>query len=279
MHGDAALIRPRKSGQDPVCGQRRSEHVLDERLESVPEQGYALPSAAPATETTCTAALAGSRDRVRIGLQGLVDAVGCSELEKVRRSTRFEACRGCFTASQAVFPHLREHDARLAGMPRLAASHRGRLCARVHIDLYRMAAKPSCNASPDLQIAPGDIAAVVAGIDVGKCLLDAHVQPGGQARRFPDEKLGLHAVLLQGPRTADQGRPAGRPASQPLQASGGLRSHQGAGRGLGGVAESGAAALRRRTRRLGRRDPLHPATRHLVQTPPRSRQATQGGPR
>ncbi len=42
--------------------------------------------------------------------------------------------------------------------------------------------------------APGGVPAVVAGIDVGKRWLDAHLEPGGQARRFPNDKLGRRAL-------------------------------------------------------------------------------------
>ena len=36
--------------------------------------------------------------------------------------------------------------------------------------------------------------AVVAGIDVGKSWLDAHLEPGGLARRFPNDKTGRRAL-------------------------------------------------------------------------------------
>ena len=42
--------------------------------------------------------------------------------------------------------------------------------------------------------APGGVPAVVAGIDVGKRWLDAHIEPGGHARRFPNDKLGRRAL-------------------------------------------------------------------------------------
>ena len=42
--------------------------------------------------------------------------------------------------------------------------------------------------------APGGVPAVVAGIDVGKRWLDAHLEPGGHARRFPNDKLGRRAL-------------------------------------------------------------------------------------
>ena len=42
--------------------------------------------------------------------------------------------------------------------------------------------------------ARGGVPAVVAGIDVGKRWLDAHLEPGGQARRFPNDKLGRRAL-------------------------------------------------------------------------------------
>ena len=40
----------------------------------------------------------------------------------------------------------------------------------------------------------GGVPAVVAGIDVGKRWLDAHLEPGGQARRFPNDNLGRRAL-------------------------------------------------------------------------------------
>ena len=42
--------------------------------------------------------------------------------------------------------------------------------------------------------APGGVPAVVAGIDVGKRWLDAHIEPGGHARRFPNDKVGRRAL-------------------------------------------------------------------------------------
>ena len=42
--------------------------------------------------------------------------------------------------------------------------------------------------------APGGVPAVVAGIDVGKSWLDAHLEPGGLARRFPNDKLGRRTL-------------------------------------------------------------------------------------
>ena len=42
--------------------------------------------------------------------------------------------------------------------------------------------------------APAGVPAIVAGIDVGKCWLDAHLEPGGLARRFPNDKLGRRAL-------------------------------------------------------------------------------------
>ena len=43
--------------------------------------------------------------------------------------------------------------------------------------------------------APGGVPAVVAGIDVGKRWLDAHLECGGHARRFPNDKTGRRAVF------------------------------------------------------------------------------------
>ena len=42
--------------------------------------------------------------------------------------------------------------------------------------------------------APGGVPAVVADIDVGKRWLDAHLEPGGHARRFPNDKVGRRAL-------------------------------------------------------------------------------------
>ena len=42
--------------------------------------------------------------------------------------------------------------------------------------------------------APGGVPAVVAGIDVGKRWLDAHLEPGGHARRFPNDKVGRRTL-------------------------------------------------------------------------------------
>ena len=42
--------------------------------------------------------------------------------------------------------------------------------------------------------APGGVPAAVAGIDVGKRWLDAHLEPGGHTRRFPNDKLGRRAL-------------------------------------------------------------------------------------
>ncbi len=42
--------------------------------------------------------------------------------------------------------------------------------------------------------ATGGVPAIVAGIDVGKRWLDAHIEPGGHARRFPNDKLGRRAL-------------------------------------------------------------------------------------
>ena len=55
--------------------------------------------------------------------------------------------------------------------------------------------------------APDGVPAVVAGIDVGKIWLDAHLEPGGLARRFPNDKPGRLR------------------AHRPLPAPGGLGGH------------------------------------------------------
>ena len=43
-------------------------------------------------------------------------------------------------------------------------------------------------------LAAGGVPTVVAGIDVGKRWLDAHLAHGGHARRFPNDKLGRRAL-------------------------------------------------------------------------------------
>ena len=113
--------------------------------------------------------------------------------------------------------------------------------------------------------APGGVPAIVAGIDGGKCWLDAQIEPAGHARRFPNDKLGwrtLHDWLRQHGVERAVFEPTGRyhrPLQECLAAAGveavagrmeGLEATAPLDQGLGGLAGSGGAApaLRRRAR-------------------------------
>ena len=52
----------------------------------------------------------------------------------------------------------------------------------------------ACGATAAQPPAPDGVPAVVAGIDIGKSWLDAHLEPGGLARRFPNDKPGRRAL-------------------------------------------------------------------------------------
>ena len=144
--------------------------------------------------------------------------------------------------------------------------------------------------------APSGVPAVVAGIDVGKSWLDAHLEPGGLGRRALCKWLRKHGAsravfeptgryhrrLHQCLAAAGVETVAVRPARRrqgprSLRALGGLGGDRAAGSGLGRVAGSGAraAALRRRVRRprplgAGTRVQVHRASCALGAPGPRA---------